>query len=59
MTKTAQGARYTLEFKQEAVRMVESGQSIALYFGMSLGLTFPFNILVGIPLYTHLALALL
>lgn len=31
----------------------------ALYFGMSLGLTFPFNILVGIPLYTHLALALL
>lgn len=24
----------------------------SLYFGMSLGLTFPFNILVGIPLYT-------
>ncbi len=27
----------------------------ALYFGLSLGLTFPFNILVGIPLYTALA----
>ena len=25
----------------------------SLYFGMSLGLTFPFNILVGIPLYVH------
>ncbi|MEO6277935.1 hypothetical protein [Roseateles sp.] len=29
-TKTgAAGARYTLEFKQEAVRLVEGGQSIA------------------------------
>ena len=27
----------------------------ALYFGMSLGLTFPFNILIGIPLYTGAA----
>jgi len=27
----------------------------SLYFGMSLGLTFPFNILLGIPLYVHLA----
>lgn len=27
----------------------------SLYFGLSLGITFPFNILVGIPLYTHLA----
>ena len=27
----------------------------SLYFGMSLGLTFPFNILVGIPLYVSLA----
>ncbi|MCZ8077567.1 MAG: sodium-dependent bicarbonate transport family permease [Paucibacter sp.] len=26
-----------------------------LYFGMSLGLTFPFNILFGIPLYTSIA----
>lgn len=26
-----------------------------LYFGMSLGLTFPFNILLGIPLYTGMA----
>ena len=31
----------------------------ALYFGMSLGLTFPFNILVGIPLYTGIAERLL
>ena len=27
----------------------------ALYFGMSLGLTFPFNILLGIPLYSAVA----
>ncbi len=27
----------------------------ALYFGMSLGLTFPFNILLGIPLYVAVA----
>lgn len=27
----------------------------SLYFGLGLGLTFPFNILIGIPLYTHLA----
>jgi len=26
-----------------------------LYFGMSLGLTFPLNIIVGIPLYTWIA----
>ena len=30
-----------------------------LYFGLSLGLTFPFNLLVGIPLYQHLARVLL
>lgn len=29
-----------------------------LYFSLSLGMTFPFNILVGIPLYTKLALGL-
>ncbi len=29
--------------------------SPSLYFGMSLGLTFPFNILVGIPLYASVA----
>jgi len=29
--------------------------SPSLYFGMSLGLTFPFNILVGIPLYVSIA----
>ena len=27
----------------------------SLYFGMSLGLTFPFNILIGIPQYVHVA----
>lgn len=27
----------------------------ALYFGLSLGITFPFNILIGIPLYTSVA----
>ena len=29
--------------------------SHSLYFGMSLGLTFPFNILIGIPLYVAVA----
>jgi hypothetical protein len=28
----------------------------ALYFGLSLGVTFPMNILVGIPAYTALAM---
>jgi hypothetical protein len=27
----------------------------ALYMGMSLGITFPFNIILGIPLYTYFA----
>lgn len=31
----------------------------SLYFGMSLGLTFPFNILLGIPLYAQIARAAL
>ncbi|TDP63254.1 sodium-dependent bicarbonate transport family permease [Roseateles toxinivorans] len=31
----------------------------SLYFGMSLGLTFPFNILIGIPLYVSAAQQLL
>ena len=30
----------------------------ALYMGMSLGITFPFNIILGIHLYTYLAQAL-
>ena len=33
--------------------------SPSLYFGMSLGLTFPFNILLGIPLYVGVAQAVL
>ena len=31
----------------------------AVYFGLSLGLTFPFNILLGIPLYAQMANAVL
>ena len=31
----------------------------SLYFGLSLGVTFPFNILLGIALYTQLAQAVL
>jgi hypothetical protein len=31
----------------------------ALYMGMSLGITFPFNIILGIPLYTLIATALM
>lgn len=31
----------------------------SLYFGLSLGVTFPFNLIVGIPLYTSLAQAML
>jgi len=27
----------------------------SLYFGLSLGITFPLNILFGIPLYNHVA----
>jgi len=33
--------------------------SPSLYFGMSLGVTFPLNILLGIPLYTSVATAVL
>lgn len=33
--------------------------SPSLYFGLSLGITFPLNILFGIPLYTHVAMAVL
>ena len=29
----------------------------SLYFGLSLGVTFPLNILLGIPAYVHLAQA--
>ena len=36
MTKTSR-ARYTLEFKQEAVRLVDNGQSIAAAVARTLG----------------------
>lgn len=38
------------------IRHAISEANPTLYFGMSLGLTFPFNILVGIPLYVNVAL---
>jgi hypothetical protein len=31
----------------------------SLYFGLSLGVTFPLNILLGIPLYTFVAMQFL
>ena len=37
------------------VRVAIPEANPTLYFGMSLGLTFPFNILLGIPLYAALA----
>ena len=37
------------------VRQAIPEANASLYFGMSLGLTFPFNILIGIPLYAYLA----
>jgi transposase len=36
--RNAKRARYTLEYKQEAVRLVESGQSIAAAAARSLGM---------------------
>ena len=37
------------------IRHAISEANPSLYFGMSLGLTFPFNILIGIPLYVLIA----
>ena len=37
------------------VRVALPEANPSLYFGMSLGLTFPFNILLGIPLYSWAA----
>ena len=41
------------------VRVAIPEANPTLYFGMSLGLTFPFNILLGIPLYVGMAQRLL
>jgi hypothetical protein len=41
------------------VRVAIPEASPSIYFGMSLGLTFPFNILLGIPLYAGIAQRLL
>lgn len=38
-----------------ALRYAIPEANLSLLIGMSLGLTFPFNILVGIPAYTHIA----
>jgi hypothetical protein len=38
-----------------ALRFAIPEANPSLYFGMSLGVTFPLNILLGIPLYTHVA----
>jgi len=38
-----------------ALRLAIPEARPALYFGMSLGITFPFNIMLGIPLYTGIA----
>ncbi|QDL56333.1 sodium-dependent bicarbonate transport family permease [Rhodoferax aquaticus] len=40
------------------VRLAIPEANPSLYFGMSLGLTFPFNILLGIPLYVGVATAM-
>ena len=37
------------------IRQAITEANPSLYFGMSLGLTFPFNILIGIPLYVYAA----
>ena len=37
------------------VRQAIPEANASVYFGMSLGLTFPFNILIGIPLYAYMA----
>ena len=37
------------------IRQAIPEASPSLYFGMSLGLTFPFNILIGSPLYVYAA----
>jgi len=56
MTKTVR-ARYTLEFKQEAVRLVHGGQSIAAA-ARTLGVVEQtlFNWVKAIPLHTTLLL---
>jgi hypothetical protein len=38
-----------------ALRFAIPEANAALYFGLSLGITFPINILIGIPAYVGLA----
>jgi len=44
MTKTTPRAEYTLEFKLEAVRLVEAGQSIAVAAARTLGVVAAYGI---------------
>ena len=38
-----------------ALRFAIPEANPSLYFGLSLGVTFPINILIGIPIYTEIA----
>jgi len=42
-----------------AVAVCRAAVNASLYFGLSLGITFPLNILFGIPLYIYVAKAVL
>jgi hypothetical protein len=41
------------EYASQAARSLEANPSI--YFGLSIGVTFPINILFGIPVYSSIA----
>ncbi len=41
------------------LRFVISEASPSIYLGLSLGITFPINILLGIPVYTKIAVVVL
>jgi hypothetical protein len=40
------------------MRMAVPEANPSIYLTLSLGVTFPFNVVIGIPLYYHLAQAL-
>ena len=49
------GRQCLLYCRTRKVRQAIPEANPSLYFGMSLGLTFPLNILFGIPLCVHIA----
>ncbi|WP_431733185.1 sodium-dependent bicarbonate transport family permease [Hylemonella gracilis] len=56
LTKDLGNRRQSLALEINDVPLRGEGKTRpALYFGMSLGVTFPLNILAGIPLYAWLA----